>query len=82
MQCAIIEFARNVCGWEQAHILRNLSPIRLHPVIDLMEEQKKVAAKGGTMRLGAYDCQLTEGSKVREKFMGKRHDPGASPAPV
>ncbi len=67
MQCAIIEFARNVCGWKDAHSTE-FEPNTPHPVIDLMEEQKKVAAKGGTMRLGAYDCQLTEGSRVREIY--------------
>ncbi|MEM8488521.1 MAG: CTP synthase [Bacteroidota bacterium] len=67
MQCAIIEYARNVCGWEDAHSTE-FEPETLHPVIDLMEEQKKIAAKGGTMRLGAYDCTLTEGSRVREIY--------------
>ncbi len=67
MQCAIIEYARNVCGWEEAHSTE-FEPETPHPVIDLMEEQKKIAAKGGTMRLGAYDCQLTEGSRAREIY--------------
>ncbi len=67
MQCAIIEFARNVCGWQDAHSTE-FEPDTPHPVIDLMEEQKKVAAKGGTMRLGAYDCHLDESSKVYEIY--------------
>lgn len=67
MQCAVIEFARNVCGWEDAHS-SEFSNETLHPVIDIMEEQKKIVDKGGTMRLGAYDCHLTEGSKAREIY--------------
>lgn len=63
MQCAVIEFARNVCGWENAHSTE-FDPDTLYPVIDLMEEQRVVEAKGGTMRLGAYDCDLQEGSRV------------------
>lgn len=64
MQCAIIEFARNVCGWHDAHSTE-FDPDTPHPVIDLMAEQKKITDKGGTMRLGAYDCHLVEGSRVR-----------------
>ena len=67
MQCAVVEFARNVCGWEDAHSTE-FDVETLHPVIDFMEEQKKIVAKGGTMRLGAYDCHLTEGSMVREIY--------------
>ena len=67
MQCAVIEFARNVCGWEDAHSTE-FDAETPHPVIDIMEEQKKIVVKGGTMRLGAYDCHLTEGSKVREIY--------------
>ncbi len=67
MQCAVIEFARNVCGWEDAHSTEFVKDTP-HPVIALMEEQKKVAAKGGTMRLGAYECHLAEGSMVREIY--------------
>lgn len=76
MQCAVIEYARNVCGWEDAHSTE-FDTETPHPVIDLMEEQKKVAAKGGTMRLGAYDCHLVEGSRVRdiydEEMVQERH---------
>ena len=64
MQCAVIEFARNVCGWADAHSTE-FDPASAHPVIDIMEEQKKITDKGGTMRLGAYDCHLVEGSRVR-----------------
>jgi CTP synthase len=64
MQCAVIEFARNVCGWHDAHSTE-FDPDTPHPVIDLMAEQKKITDKGGTMRLGAYDCHLVEGSRVR-----------------
>lgn len=67
MQCAVIEFARNVCGWEDAHS-SEFSKDTAHPVIDIMEEQKKIVDKGGTMRLGAYDCHLTEGSRAREIY--------------
>ena len=70
MQCAVIEFARNVLGIADA----NSSEMEAtpHPVIDLMEEQKGVTAKGGTMRLGAYPCVLKKGSKVAEAY-GKLH---------
>ena len=70
MQCAVIEFARNVLGIADA----NSSEMEAtpYPVIDLMEEQKGVTAKGGTMRLGAYPCVLKKGSKVAEAY-GKLH---------
>lgn len=61
LQCAVIEFARNVCGLKNANS-REFDPETEHPVIDLMEEQKGVRAKGGTMRLGAYPCLLKEGT--------------------
>ncbi len=67
MQCAVIEFARNVCHWENAHSTE-FDPDTPYPVIDLMEEQKRIADKGGTMRLGAYECYLIEGSRVREIY--------------
>ncbi len=61
MQCAVIEFARNVLGLEEAHSteIKDYTP---HPVIDMMEEQKNIADMGGTMRLGAYPCALAPGS--------------------
>ena len=66
MQCAVIEFARNVLGLSDA----NSSEMEAtpHPVIDLMEEQKGITAKGGTMRLGAYPCALKKGSKVAAAY--------------
>jgi CTP synthase len=67
MQCAVVEFARNVCGWEHAHSTE-FDPDTPHPVIDIMEEQKRISDKGGTMRLGAYECSLTEGSRAREIY--------------
>jgi len=62
MQCAVIEFARNVCGLADADSAE-FSQKTKNPVIDLMESQKMVTAKGGTMRLGAYPCVLKPGSK-------------------
>jgi len=67
MQCAVIEFARNVCEWENAHSTE-FDPETPYPVIDLMEEQKRIVDKGGTMRLGAYACTLIEGSKVPDIY--------------
>jgi len=61
MQMAVIEFARNVLGIKDAHSTE-MNPDTANPVIDLMEAQKKITAKGGTMRLGAYPCVITEGS--------------------
>ena len=61
MQMAAIEFARNVLGLKDAHSTE-MDPGTKEPVIDLMEEQKKVTAKGGTMRLGAYPCDIKEGT--------------------
>ncbi len=62
MQCAVIEFARNVLGLKKASSTE-LNEKTPDPVIDLMEEQKKITDKGGTMRLGAYPCELQKGSK-------------------
>ncbi len=61
MQMAVIEFGRNVIGWKDAHSTEMVKETS-HPVIDLMDEQKDIKAKGGTMRLGAYPCQITEGT--------------------
>ncbi|MBL7075903.1 MAG: CTP synthase [Kiritimatiellae bacterium] len=71
MQCAVIEFARNVCGLEDAHSME-FAPDTPHPVIDLMEEQKKIINMGGTMRLGAYPCVLTEESRAHELYQAKK----------
>lgn len=61
MQMAVIEYARNVLGLKDAHSTEMDADTK-NPVIDLMEEQKKVTIKGGTMRLGAYPCTLKEGT--------------------
>ena len=66
MQCAVIEFARNVLGMVDAN--SSEMEVTPHAVIDLMEEQKGVTAKGGTMRLGAYPCVLKKGSRVAEAY--------------
>ncbi|MDP4265935.1 MAG: CTP synthase [Bacteroidota bacterium] len=63
MQCAVIEFARNVLGYKDAHSTE-INPSTDHPVIDIMEDQKKIVSKGGTMRLGAYQCTLSPDSKI------------------
>ncbi|MDT8401582.1 MAG: CTP synthase [Bacteroidales bacterium] len=63
MQCAVIEFARNVLNIEKADSTE-MNPKTKHPVIDLMEEQKSITYKGGTMRLGGYKCKLTKDSRV------------------
>lgn len=67
LQCAVIEFARNVIGYDDAHSTE-MTNITKHPVIDLMEEQKGVTEKGGTMRLGGYACSLKKGSKVQSAY--------------
>ena len=67
MQCAVIEYARNVLGLEGAHTLEH-SPHTPHPVISLMADQEEVDQKGGTMRLGAYDCELVEGTLARKLY--------------
>jgi len=67
MQCAVVEFARNVLGYDSAHSTE-IDKESEHPVIDLMENQKEINNKGGTMRLGSYPCTLTEGTKVREIY--------------
>jgi CTP synthase len=76
MQCAVIEFARNVIGIQKANSTEFISDTP-EPVIDLMEEQKKIMNKGGTMRLGAYACQINENSQVfqiyKEKSISERH---------
>ncbi|NLP10974.1 CTP synthase [bacterium] len=61
LQCAVIEFSRHCCGLEEANSTE-FNPATPHPVIDLMETQVSVVQKGGTMRLGAYRCQLQKNS--------------------
>jgi CTP synthase len=76
MQIAIIEFARNVLGYERAHSAE-FDPQTRYPVIDLMPEQKDVDQLGGTMRLGQYPCVLNEKSKAygvyQESLIHERH---------
>ena len=67
MQMAVIEFARNVLKIADADSTE-MSPNTKNPVIDLMEEQKSITDKGGTMRLGAWACDLKMGSKVRDIY--------------
>ncbi|MBN2585243.1 CTP synthase [Patescibacteria group bacterium] len=67
MQIATIEFARNVLGWGDANSTE-FSENSKHPVIHIMEYQKKITQKGGTMRLGAYPCLLMRGTKAYEAY--------------
>jgi CTP synthase len=67
MQMSVIEFARDMLHLEGAHSTE-MNADTPHPVIDLMEEQKKITAKGGTMRLGAYPCELKEGSLAQHIY--------------
>lgn len=69
MQCAVIEFARNVIGLEAAHSFE-MNPETNYPVIDLMKSQKDVSEKGGTMRLGSYPCKIEKGT-MAFKIYGK-----------
>ncbi|WP_340076657.1 CTP synthase [Leptobacterium sp. I13] len=71
MQMAVIEFARNVLGLKGANSTE-MDPGTPHPVIDLMETQKEVTDKGGTMRLGAWDCELKADSIVHEVYGEKQ----------
>lgn len=76
MQCAVVEFARNKLGFEGANSTEMDTETKF-PVIDLMEEQKKVTQKGGTMRLGAYSCVLDKDSipykAYKKKIISERH---------
>jgi CTP synthase len=67
MQCAVIEFARNVLGLKGAHSME-MDENTKYPVIDLMENQKNITEKGGTMRLGAYTCKIQKGSKAAQAY--------------
>lgn len=67
MQCMVIEYARNVLGLQDANSTE-MDTKTQHNVIDLMEEQKSISNLGGTMRLGAYSCNLKEGSKTAEAY--------------
>ena len=70
MQCAVIEFARDVCGMEGANS-GEFDPEGKYPVIDLMPDQEDITDKGGTMRLGIYPCKLTAGSLARKLYGGE-----------
>ncbi len=67
MQCAVIEFARHVCGMTDAHS-SEFNPETQHPVIDLMASQQGIEDKGGTMRLGSYPCKLVNGTHAQEAY--------------
>lgn len=71
MQCMVIEYARNVLGYKGANSIE-MDSSTPYPVIDLMEEQKNISQKGGTMRLGAYACDLAEGSIPARAYGKKR----------
>ena len=70
MQMAVIEYARNVLGLKDANSTE-MDEHTEHPVISLMEEQKHITNKGGTMRLGAWDCEIREGSLVAKVYGGE-----------
>lgn len=70
LQCAAIEFARNVCGLADANSTE-IAPDNPHPVVCLMEEQEEVVDLGGTMRLGAWPCELKDGSRAAQSY-GRR----------
>lgn len=67
MQCAVIEFGRNVLKYKNANS-SEFNPKTKYPVIDLMEEQKKIVAKGGTMRLGQYPCVIKANTKAAKTY--------------
>ena len=76
MQCAVLEFARLELNLPGAHSTE-IDPDTKYPVIDLMEEQKKITDKGGTMRLGSYSCRLKENTlsykAYHENIINERH---------
>jgi CTP synthase len=71
MQVAVVEYARNVLGLPEASSTE-MHPQTPAPVIAMMEDQKDITQKGGTMRLGAYDCELRRGSKAAKAY-GRNH---------
>lgn len=71
MQCAVVEFGRHVLGLEDANSTE-MNPETPHPVIGMMEDQKNITLKGGTMRLGAYPCDIKKGTKAAAIY-GKNH---------
>tara|TARA_B100000123_G_scaffold269766_1_gene246469 strand:+ start:24 stop:701 length:678 start_codon:yes stop_codon:yes gene_type:complete len=71
LQCAVIEFARNVCKMQGANSTEFNSKTQ-YPVIDLMESQRAIKIKGGTMRLGAYECEIKVGTKAFSAYKTKK----------
>ncbi|RAK65152.1 CTP synthase [Hymenobacter edaphi] len=71
MQCAVVEFARNVLGLQGANSTE-MDAATPYPVIGLMEDQKNITQKGGTMRLGSYVCELRKGSKAAKAYAANR----------
>ncbi len=67
MQMAVIEFARNVLGWKDAHS-SEMNPKSKHAVIDIMASQKDITTKGGTMRLGSYACEIKKDTKAYKAY--------------
>ena len=67
MQCAVIEFARNVLGLKGAHSTE-MDPDTKDPVIDLMDDQKEISEKGGTMRLGSYECAIHDNTLAQKLY--------------
>jgi CTP synthase len=76
MQMAVVEFGRNVMGYEDCHSLE-FNPDARHPVISLMQSQESVTQMGGTMRLGVYDCEVQKDTLAyrifKKKNTGQRH---------
>jgi CTP synthase len=72
MQMAVIEYSRNVLGYSEANSTE-MNEGTSHPVVNLMEEQKNVTDKGGTMRLGAWKCDIKEGSLAHKIYERHRH---------
>tara|TARA_R110000868_G_scaffold1211_2_gene9324 strand:+ start:45473 stop:47128 length:1656 start_codon:yes stop_codon:yes gene_type:complete len=73
MQCAVIEYARNVCGWKEANSTEFDSDSE-YPIIDIMHDQKDIENMGGTMRLGKYTCKVDKGSKAFEAYSSELVD--------
>jgi CTP synthase len=79
MQCTVIEYARDVLGWKDANSTE-FDEKTTHPVIDLMEEQRGITQKGGTMRLGAYPCVLKTGSLAAKLYAGGARSGATEPS--
>jgi CTP synthase len=71
MQCAVIEFSRNVLNWSDANS-SEFDSATPHPVIDLMPDQRHISDKGGTMRLGACDCEILPGTLAEKCYGAKK----------